>query len=78
MSMESLFGKGLSAYPANWRGRSERTDEIELGSYVEVIAGSYAELHGVVSYLERDFVWVRLDGDETDLRFRRDALRRSD
>jgi hypothetical protein len=77
-SMESLFGKGLSAYPANWQGGSDSADAIELGTYVEVVAGSYAELHGVVSYLEREYIWVRLDGDETDLRFRRDALRRSE
>jgi len=78
VSMESLFGKGLSAYPANWQGRGDSTEEIELGTYVEVVTGSYAELHGVVSYLEREYIWVRLDGDETDLRFRRDALRRAE
>jgi hypothetical protein len=77
-NMESLFGKGLSAYPANWQRKEGRSEDIELGAYVEVMRGSYAELRGVVTYLEREYIWVRLDGDETDLRFRRDALRRAD
>lgn len=76
--MDSLFGKGLSAYPSSWSGGSDPPEEIDLGSYVEIVAGSYAELHGVVTYLEREYAWVRLDGDAYDLRFRRDALRRAE
>jgi len=76
--MDSLFGKGLSAYPSNWSGSSEAQEDIGLGTYVEVVSGSYSELHGVVTYLERDYAWVRLDGDSYDLRFRLDALRCGD
>jgi hypothetical protein len=71
--MENLFGKGISAYPANW-ATGETAGELELGGYVEVSHGPYAELHGVITYLENDFAWVRLDGDLQDLRFRRDYL----
>jgi transcription antitermination factor NusG len=71
--MENLFGRGLSAYPSNWTP-PPGIGEIELGSYVEVAEGSYAGLLGVVTYVEQDFAWVRLDGDAYDLRFRRDAL----
>ena len=74
--MENLFGKGLSAYPSNWFTPPAVGGEIDLGNYVEVAGGSYSELHGVVTYVEKDFAWVRLDGDAYDLRFRRDALRR--
>jgi transcription antitermination factor NusG len=74
--MDNLFGKGLSAYPSNWTGRETAAEEIDLGSYVEVTAGSFAELHGVVTYLEREYAWVQLDGDGYDLRFRRELLRR--
>jgi hypothetical protein len=74
--MDNLFGKGLSAYPSNWTAREATSEEIDLGSYVEVSAGSFAELRGVVTYLERDYAWVRLDGDAYDLRFRRGLLRR--
>jgi transcription antitermination factor NusG len=73
--MENLFGKGLSAYPSNWNPPSPESEQVELGSYVEVLTGPYAELRGVVTYLERDYAWVRLDGDAFDLRFRRDLLR---
>lgn len=72
--IETLFGKGLSAYPSNWRTDPGQQGEIELGSYVEVRSGPYAELRGVVTYLERGFVWARLEGDGYDLRFRRDLL----
>lgn len=72
--MESLFGKGLAAYPANWRPETKPTEEIDLGSYVEVTSGPYAELRGVVMHLARDCAWVRLDGDAYDLRFRLDLL----
>ena len=75
--MDSLFGKGLSAYPSSWSRGGELPEEIDLGSYVEILSGSYAELTGVVTYLEREYAWVRLDGDAYDLRFRRDALRRA-
>lgn len=73
--MENLFGKGLSAYPSNWERSPDQQVEIELGGYVEVMSGPYAELHGVVTYMERDYAWVRLDGDAYDLRFRLDLLR---
>lgn len=76
--MESLFGKGLSAYPANWQERRSGEDEVELGGYVEVLGGPYSELRGVVTYREREYVWVRLDGDPYDLRFRLDLLRAAD
>ncbi len=76
--MENLFGKGLSAYPSNWTPPSGADEQIELGTYVEVVNGPYAELHGVVTYVEREYAWVRLDGDSYDLRFRRDLLRRID
>lgn len=72
--MENLFGKGLSAYPSNWQSQPQGQEEIELGSYVEVISGPYSELGGVVTYRERDYAWVRLDGDSYDLRFRLDLL----
>jgi hypothetical protein len=71
--MDNLFGKGISAYPANW-STGEFTGELELGSYVEVTRGPYAELRGVVTYLEKEFAWVRLDGDQHDLRFGRELL----
>jgi hypothetical protein len=74
--MENLFGKGLSAYPSNWTSRPDSAGEVELGSYIEVETGPYAELHGVVTYVEQDFAWVRLDGDPYDLRFRIEGLRR--
>jgi hypothetical protein len=72
--MENLFGKGISAYPSNW-STGEAPGELELGSYVEVARGPYAELRGVITYLEKEFAWVRFDGDSQDLRFRRDLLR---
>ncbi len=73
--MENLFGKGLSAYPSNWSTPPSFGGEVELGSYVEITGGPYSELRGVITYLEQDYAWVRLDGDPYDLRFRRDALR---
>jgi len=73
--MENLFGKGLSAYPSNWQDNPNGEDEVELGGYVEVTGGPYSELRGVVTYRERAYVWVRLDGDAYDLRFRFDLLR---
>lgn len=76
--MDSLFGKGLSAYPSSWPRRGDSEDDIELGTYVEVASGPYADLQGVITYLEREYAWVRLDGDSYDLRFRREALRRSE
>jgi hypothetical protein len=76
--MENLFGKGLSAYPANWQAGHSREEAIELGSYIEVTGGPYSELRGVVTYREREYVWVRLDGDAYDLRFRFDLLRAAD
>lgn len=76
--MENLFGKGLSAYPANWQQSQRGGEEITLGSYVEVHGGPYSELHGVVTYREQEYVWVRLDGDPYDLRFRLDLLRAAD
>lgn len=72
--METLFGKGLSAYPSNWVAPAATGEQVELGNYVEVLSGPYAELQGVVTYMERDYVWVRLDGDGYDLRFRKDLL----
>lgn len=72
--IETLFGKGLSAYTTNWQTDPGQQGEIELGNYVEVRNGPYAELRGVVTYLERGFVWARLEGDSYDLRFRRDLL----
>lgn len=76
--MENLFGKGISAYPSNWSPPPGGAGDVDLGSYIEITSGSYAELHGVVTYIEQDFAWVRLDGDPYDLRFRRDLLRRAD
>jgi len=76
--LENLFGRGLSAYPSNWSTQPGNGGEVDLGNYVEVVGGSYAELHGVVTYVEQDFAWVRLDGDLYDLRFRRDTLRRTE
>jgi transcription antitermination factor NusG len=76
--MENLFGKGLSAYPSSWRPPQSQDEQIDLGGYVEIKSGPYAELHGVVTYLEREYAWVRLDGDAYDLRFRRDLLNRID
>jgi hypothetical protein len=76
--MENLFGKGLSAYPSNWPAPANANEDIDLGGYVEVISGPYAELYGVVTYMEREYAWVRLDGDAYDLRFRRELLRRVD
>ena len=76
--MENLFGKGLSAYPSGWTPPESADQQIELGCYVEVVNGPYAELHGVITYLEREYAWARLDGDAYDLRFRRDLLRRID
>jgi hypothetical protein len=74
--VENLFGQRLSAYPSGWTATSSTSEDIDLGGYVEVNSGPYAELHGVVTYLERDYAWVRLDGDPFDLRFRREILRR--
>ena len=73
--MENLFGQRLSAYPSGWTA-SDTAEDIELGSYIEIAGGPYAELRGVVTYLERDYAWVRLEGDPYDLRFRRETLRR--
>jgi len=76
--MENLFGKGLAAVPSNWQTARSVQREIDLGSYVEVISGPYSELRGVVTHVEREYAWVRLDGDAYDLRFRRDLLSASE
>ncbi|MGI8549898.1 MAG: KOW motif-containing protein [Dehalococcoidia bacterium] len=75
--MMDLFGKGLSAYPSNWTARRNEQEEITLGGYVEVRAGPYSELQGVVTYVEREYAWVRFDGDAYDLRFRLDLLKQA-